>query len=475
MSERTTHQKSYLEQKAEKFFDHDSLLSDSDDAMPPTRSSKREKKSTRKNAIPIDLQSLKRSSRKLSSHKEGTLENLKSTRKSNSRSKSRPRNDRSQIRPKSPEAPVNVSTLKDNYSLRMKINELSKTLQKRNKQIKRLYDNIYDEKEQIRQLTHKANDMAVRSNLIEEYEEKMRTLQENELNMARELSEQQKIAKDALAKLYEFQEASMKETESIKKYYRDFYTQQMNEVKEQLEERIALITKEKDNLASTIQNLDNLKEIERNNQALAFNQEIAYLKEQLNNRQADMEGLQQENRDLKQKLRDQEEANLYETTSLKAKIDELSRQSQMLKNSEEEYHIRDANEKTKLLRKVENLEKELAEREQTIRNKDKEYRSQLELINEKVQGLQKEIRKIGEYEMRIEMLEKELSIKENELQLAKQYFKEKLALRKKAQEDQKNEWSEIYNELLTEIKVLKAEINSLVIENKRLVRPFNHL
>ena len=54
------------------------------------------------------------------------------------------------------------------------------------------------------------------------------------------------------------------------------------------------------------------------------------------------------------------------------------------------------------------------------------------MINEKVQALQKELRKVGEYENKIETLQKELAIKESELELAKQYYKEKLTLKKQS-------------------------------------------
>jgi len=100
------------------------------------------------------------------------------------------------------------------------------------------------------------------------------------------------------------------------------------------------------------------------------------------------------------------------------------------------------------------------------------YREQLEQINSKVYALQAELTKVSDYESKVEQLTRDLAAKESELEMAKKYYKEKLQLKKKQQQDQKKEWTSIYTELLTEIRQLKAEIDSLGYENKKLMSSF---
>ena len=465
--------KSELELKAERFFDHDSLLSASDEEVQPAKS--RPSTRTKRGAKNTSKQSTKRlTSRKQSVKGRDNEEPQLSAQRNSARSKSRNPRDKSLSNLKGPRAmPDNVSSLKDNYTLRMKLSDLSKTVGKKNQQIKRLYENIYNEKEEIRELTIRANDASKKSRLVEEFQQKILDLQENEMNLIRELNEQQKISKDALTRLYELQDESVKEIESVKKYYKDFYGQQAADIKEETEHRIDDITNEKDNLIATVKNIESVKELERSKQVTALSNEIILLKEQLQLSNMDNESLRSQNLGLKQSLKEQEDIATLEKNDLKQKIQELLELNMKQKSTEEEYITRDTSEKTKLYRKVESLEREVNEKQHIISVKDQDYKHQLEAINEKVQGLQKELRRMSEYEVKIEALERDVTTKQSELELAKQYYKEKIAEKKKTQQDQKGEWSSIYNELLDEIKGLKSEIGMLGVENKRLITSFN--
>ena len=115
------------------------------------------------------------------------------------------------------------------------------------------------------------------------------------------------------------------------------------------------------------------------------------------------------------------------------------------------------------------MENEILQKNKSIVSRDHEYRDQLVLITGKLEAFQKEVRKVGEYEMKIQTLQKELSIKDDEVELAKQYYRDKLAQNKRAQNEQKLEWSTIYSEMLGEIKNLKTEIDLLGAENRNLL------
>lgn len=280
MTERT-HPKSTLELKAEKFLEHDSLLSDSDDSSERTNSSYSTKKSKKKTQKKTDdSRNSKSSTRRLRSYRKSSKAELPAN-SNEYRSKSRSRKEKSISSIRSPRAvdgPAHISSLKDNYSLRMKINDLSETVNKKNKRIKKLYDNVFAEKDKIKELTLKANEMAKKNSLVDEFQQKIHTLQENEINLIQELSEQQRIAKEALTRLYELQEQSSKEVEDAKRYYRDFYSQQTNEVKQQLENQLTLVAKEKDHMIATIKNTDAVKESERISQINALTHEVNSLK-----------------------------------------------------------------------------------------------------------------------------------------------------------------------------------------------------
>ena len=459
------HHKIPLELKVEKFFEHDSELSDSDESLERTRSSSHSKrKGNHQNGNDKTIVH-KRTVKKLRPREISHSDSRTSTRNLNSKERISIPIERDSFRMTSPHSigsPSNVASMKDNYALRMKIAELGKTLSKKNRQIRKLYDDIYAEKEEIRQLTITADALSRKSSQIEIVQDKLSYMQKKELQLMHELTSQQKMTKNALSKLQELQELSLKEIETAKNYYKDFYAQQTEEIKAQLENKIAMLTKEKEALLSTIKTVETTKEREKTNEVSLLNEKIESLKDEL-------EATRAENSELALKLDEQEEAHAVEKEALEARIEELLHNNKLQRSHEKENHARDVKEKEKLYEKIDSLENQLLQKNKSIVSRDKEYKDQLELINSKLDAFQKEVKKVGEYEMKIETLQQELLAKEDELELARQYYREKLTENKKAQNQQKLEWSTIYSELLEEIKNLQSENELLDSENRKLL------
>ena len=372
-----------------------------------------------------------------------------------------------------PHPPENLSTLKDNYSLRIKLQEMKKNIQSKEKKIKRLYDNIFEEREEIKALTAQANDSRKKEVILQELSSKIKTLQQNEISLMRELSDQQNIAKDALNKLYELQEESVAEIERIKKYYQEFYQQQNKENQEDLESQLQVLKRENERLTSTLRDFESLRSLEKASRSTALSNEIVSLNSQLNLKAMENERLKNEVADLRNLLNEREEVLSLEKKNLKATIQELTEQNRALRSSEEAFSQQEFEDRLQMKRRIDQLERELEQKDEQLKDQEKYFRDLLDKTNNKSQGLHRELKKLSEYEVRIEQLERELEIKENEIQLSKKYYKEKLNQREKSQKDQKEEWSKIYTELLSEIRGLKLEIDNLGLENKKLLSSVN--
>ena len=372
-----------------------------------------------------------------------------------------------------PHPPENLSTLKDNYSLRIKLQEMKKNIQSKEKKIKRLYDNIFEEREEIKALTAQANDSRKKEVILQELSSKIKTLQQNEISLMRELSDQQNIAKDALNKLYELQEESVAEIERIKKYYQEFYQQQNKENQEDLESQLQVLKRENERLTSTLRDFESLRSLEKASRSTALSNEIVSLNSQLNLKAMENERLKNEVADLRNLLNEREEVLSLEKKNLKATIQELTEQNRALRSSEEAFSQQEFEDRLQMKRRIDQLERELEQKDEQLKDQEKYFKDLLDKTNNKSQGLHRELKKLSEYEVRIEQLERELEIKENEIQLSKKYYKEKLNQREKSQKDQKEEWSKIYTELLNEIRGLKLEIDNLGLENKKLLSSVN--
>jgi len=353
--------------------------------------------------------------------------------------------------------------------LRIKIGDLQKGLEKQDEKVKKLYKRVLEKRGEVKGLTDQLVESKKKNLIVLELKEKVRALENNEISLVQELQEQQRVARNTLEKLHELQEDWTKEIERTKRQYQEFSNKKLEDQQNLFESKIRYLEEDNWRLKGKIREMETMEDIERTRLNIQANSELVALKSQLNEKTLENERLKGEIQDVKQAFINAEKEASFEIRSLKNSLDALNQQNKNLKVNEEELEKREIQERNNTRRKIETLQEELEQKERMMKERDLEYKEQLEKITRKVSSLQGELRKLTEYEEKVDELGKSLSIKDNELELTKKYYKEKLESKKVLQEQQKKEWTNIYNELLSEIKNLKGEIDSLVGENKRLM------
>jgi len=478
----TSYTKSSLARQAEKLLYEDPLAS-SDSSLEFHRSlspkfkskdrSAKKRSSTNIDALNKSRESSRRLNQTTTSRKSTTSKRMKSphdTSKIEDLSKSRTLEKRSNLSSARFDELVKPhSCQQEKYHLRLKINDLEETLTKQNQRVKKLYGRMIEKRQEVQGLTDKLMESKKQGLVVLELKETIKALETNEHSLVQELEEQQKVARNALDKFYELQDECLRETEKAKRLCQDHFNQKLEEHQLQSQQKMRKLEEENWKLSNRIREMETMEEIERTRQTIAVNSEIVNLKNQLNDRTLENERLRLEIQDLKQNLVDSEREASLEIKSLKHSLDNFIHQNRSLKQREEEIYQKEIHEKNLLKRKVDDLQDELENKNRLLREKDFEQQEQLEKFTRKVSNLQADLKKLNDYEARVDELQKSLSIKDNELELTKKYYKEKLESRKNSQEQQKKEWTTIYNELLAEIKSLKGEIESLGGENRRLI------
>ena len=107
------------------------------------------------------------------------------------------------------------------------------------------------------------------------------------------------------------------------------------------------------------------------------------------------------------------------------------------------------------------MDQTLKQKEFIIEEKETNYRLQMNNLNERVIEFQKLVSRLSECEIEIEDLNKKYEFKENELRKIKQFYEEKIERQKKAQNEQKKEWTVVYNELFEELNFVKKELENI--------------
>ena len=86
---------------------------------------------------------------------------------------------------------------------------------------------------------------------------------------------------------------------------------------------------------------------------------------------------------------------------------------------------------------------------------------QINNFNERILEFQKLVARLGECESEIEELNKKYEFKESEIKKLKQFYEEKIERQKKAQFEQKKEWTLTYNELFEELNFVKKDLENI--------------
>lgn len=107
------------------------------------------------------------------------------------------------------------------------------------------------------------------------------------------------------------------------------------------------------------------------------------------------------------------------------------------------------------------MEHIIEQKELIIEEKDQHYKLQMNNLNEQILDFQKLLSRLGECENELEELHKKFEFKENELKKMKEFYEEKLERQRKAQFEQKKEWTLTYNELVEELNFVKKDLENI--------------
>ena len=163
-----------------------------------------------------------------------------------------------------------------------------------------------------------------------------------------------------------------------------------------------------------------------------------------------------------------------EVNDLKHQIVKLNDENFRLKQknlvlaSKEENANHKGNVEALLNKKIKELHSMVEHKDNEIVSKENFYKGQINDINSKLYTLQVQMQKSEDFDRKFQDLNEQLHLKANEVHMTKKYYLEKLQTKIDDQVKQKKEWSRVYNELLTEIRTLKGEIDLLGYENRKL-------
>lgn len=353
-----------------------------------------------------------------------------------------------------------TSCQQEKYLLKVKISDLEGKIDKQSKKVKTLYERVLGKREEVKDLTNQLLESKKKNLVILDLKEKIKGLETNELGLVQELNDQQKEAKKMLHKMYDLQEEFALEAERSKKEYQEYCNRYVEDQQNQWEAKMRVLEEENWRLRGQIREME-----------AGEAKEIVALKSEVKDRILEADRAKEEAAFLREAMKETEKMSMREVRSLQNSVGLLADQNRALKLNEDEIYNREYYEKNQLKGKIEALQRELAQKDRAMREKELEHREQVEGLNKKIAGLQVELKKNGEYSEKIDQLEKSLIIKEDELALSKRLYEETLESRKMLQEQQKKEWAGAYNELLSEVKILKGEMGNLG-ENRKFTSNF---
>lgn len=353
------------------------------------------------------------------------------------------------------------SCQQEKYLLKSKIRDLESKIDNQGKKVKTLYERVLGKREEVKDLTNQLLESKKKNLVILDLKEKIKALETNELGLVQELNEQQKEAKKLLHKLYGLQEEFALEAENSKKEYQEYCNRYIEDKENQWAAKMRLLEEENWRLRGKIREMEDVEVIEMKRWESEANKEIIALRGELKERALESQRAKEEVMLLTENLKQTEKMSMREMRSLQSSVELLSDQNRALRLNEDEIYNKEYYEKSQLKGKIEGLQRELAQKERLMKERESEHREQVEGLNKKILELREDLKRNGEYNEKIDKLEKSLIIKEDELALSKKFYEEALESRKVMQEQQKREWSSAYNELLGEVRILKGEMDSL--------------
>jgi len=363
------------------------------------------------------------------------------------------------------------SCQQQHYLLKSHVNVLQNTMTEQEKKLKNMTQKMSEKRKEIKLLNTQIVSSKKTAKVLYNLEEKIKTLEENEMDLVAHLENQRKITNDALYKLDEMQEESSNNIQDIKRSYKEHYLKIIQDQTDQYEARLKKSEAEKENLRSSIKEFQGLlstKE-ETENKVVALGGEVAILKSRLHEKAVENEKLIFENKDLKKKFEEHSRFSQKEIQNLKSEVQHLHSFTQTLRTNEDEIITREAEKTIQFQKTIQHLQHQLQEKIYIIEENENVYQEQTKNLNRKLANLQAEVQVLRESETELEKAKKELQFKEEEFESTKDFYKEKLEKVKIIQREQKDEWSKAYHELLAETKQLKRDLSTLETENTRLI------
>ncbi|CAD8102011.1 unnamed protein product [Paramecium primaurelia] len=239
---------------------------------------------------------------------------------------------------------------KSQTNLKIQENKLTKKMKEYEQQISELRQQLQDDQANQYYIDNFNNTKEQYEKLIQTYEETIHQLKQTELNLLEELQGQSEIAKDALNKLYQFQQEYNIEQEQLRQHYE----QMIKEKEKQLSQKYELKLQQLENMNqhSRISEPKVTQELskklkEMTNKQEFYLEEIEILKNKLIQKKssAKEKELRQKLIDLELKLQDWDD-NLdrcksleYENTALQSKVQQLEKQIQ--RKEDKERRLRD--------------------------------------------------------------------------------------------------------------------------------------
>ncbi|CAK79849.1 unnamed protein product (macronuclear) [Paramecium tetraurelia] len=262
----------------------------------------------------------------------------------------KPGNVQPQQKPKNQGKPKSQTQKKSQTNLKNQENKLTKKMKEYEKQISELRQQLQDDQANQQYINCFNSTKEQYEKLIQTYEETIHQLKQTELNLLEELQGQSEIARDALNKLYQYQQEYNTEQEELRQHYE----QMMKEKELELTQKYELQLQQLENInqQSRISEPKIAQELSKKLKDMAtkeelYLEEIEILKNKLNQKKSSVKEkeLRQKLIDLELKLQDWDD-NLersksleYENQSLLCKVQQLEKQIQ--RKEEKERRLRD--------------------------------------------------------------------------------------------------------------------------------------
>ncbi|KAL4480966.1 hypothetical protein ABPG72_014434 [Tetrahymena utriculariae] len=323
---------------------------------------------------------------------------------------------------------------REKVDLKTKIMDMEEQIEIQKKKIKLMKELVKEEQKDKKSLTKQIKKQEEIEGILEQLHNKIKNYQENEIKLMQELNEQQKIARESLQKLYNFQEEAIHDKEA------QIQLKNLQEKYNFIEQENRLLNEKNQQLSAQIMT------------SSQSNSEIFFQNEQLKKNLEELKSILKEKGDLAE----------LEISSLRKNIEKLKKTNEYLQNNNNRDYSMSTQERDQFIIEIESLRSELEEKDRIIIQKENTFREQLAKINTKVVDWQNDLSKLKDLESENIYLKNKLNI-----------YKDKLFEKQNKYKLLKQQWNEIYTDLISQIQELKDEMELIKSENKNFLSNYS--